>query len=64
MSNKTHRRDLVDERTGDTFDQPNPYGLVTPVATADGSAPPSQRGRTWEDLTASGRVLRPIGGVR
>ncbi|MDQ2586021.1 hypothetical protein [Saccharothrix yanglingensis] len=64
MSNNAHRRDLVDERTGDTFYQPSPYGLVTPIATADGSAPSSQRGRTWEDLTASGRVLRPAGGAR
>ncbi|MBP2340277.1 hypothetical protein JOF41_006455 [Saccharothrix coeruleofusca] len=63
MSNNLHRRDLVDVRTGDTFIQPTPYGPVIPVTTADGSAPSSQRGRSWEYLTASGRVLRPIGGA-
>lgn len=64
MSNNAHRRDLVDAATGDTFDQPVPYGPVYPVACADGTAPSSQRGRTWQDLTASGRVLRPAGGAR
>ncbi|MDU0290545.1 hypothetical protein [Saccharothrix longispora] len=57
-----HVRDLVDVVSGDEFDQPTPYGLVYPVCTADGSAPSSQRGRTWEHLTASGRVLRPVSG--
>ncbi|GAA1308148.1 hypothetical protein [Saccharothrix xinjiangensis] len=64
MSNNAHQRDLIDDRTGDTFHQPAPFGLVTPVACADGTAPSSQRGRTWQDLTASGRVLRPAGGAR
>lgn len=64
MSDNTHRRDLVDVRSGDTFDQPAPYGPITPVTCADGSAPSSQRARTWEYLTASGRVLRPAGGAR
>ncbi|MFD7658715.1 hypothetical protein ACFV4N_32475 [Actinosynnema sp. NPDC059797] len=64
MSNNAHQRDLIDERSGDRFDQPAPFSLVTPVACADGSAPSSQRGRTWEDLAASGRVLRPAGGAR
>ncbi|MGM1059641.1 hypothetical protein [Saccharothrix sp. Mg75] len=64
MANNPHRRDLVDAATGDTFDQPAPYGLVTQVTSADGSAPSSQRGRTWQDLTASGRKLRPAGGTR
>ncbi|MFE2754038.1 hypothetical protein ACFXGA_18770 [Actinosynnema sp. NPDC059335] len=54
-----HVRDLVDVRSGDTFDQPRPFGPVTPVRMADGSPPPSQRPRTWEHLTASGRELRP-----
>ncbi|WP_367134747.1 hypothetical protein [Saccharothrix sp. HUAS TT1] len=64
MSNNTHQRDLVDVATGDLFDQPTPFGLVIPVMCADGSAPSSQRGRTWDDLAASGRVLRPAGGAR
>jgi len=64
MSNNAHRRDLVDAATGDTFDQPTPYGLITQVTSADGTAPSSQRGRTWEYLTASGRVLHPAGGAR
>ncbi|WP_309113311.1 hypothetical protein [Saccharothrix sp.] len=55
----THVRDLIDIRSGDEFDQPVPFGLVYPMRNADGSAPPSQRGRTWEHLTAAGRVLRP-----
>ncbi|MFI9812945.1 hypothetical protein [Saccharothrix variisporea] len=54
-----HVRDLIDIRSGDEFDQPVPFGLVYPMRNADGSAPPSQRGRTWEHLTASGRDLRP-----
>ncbi|XVS66637.1 hypothetical protein ACQPYE_11410 [Actinosynnema sp. CA-299493] len=54
-------RDLIDVRSGDLFHQPVPYGLVYPTCTADGEAPPSQRGRTWEHLTASGRVLQPVG---
>ncbi|MEJ2852906.1 MULTISPECIES: hypothetical protein [unclassified Saccharothrix] len=54
-----HVRDLIDIRSGDEFDQPVPFGLVYPLRNADGSAPPSQRGRTWEHLTASGRELRP-----
>lgn len=57
-----HVGDLIDIRSGDEFYQPVPYGLVYPTCTADGSAPPSQRGRTWEHLTASGRELRPVGG--
>ncbi|GAA3893707.1 hypothetical protein GCM10022243_68190 [Saccharothrix violaceirubra] len=62
MSTRTeHARDLVDVRTGDLFDQPDPYGLVYAVRLADGEAAPSQRGRTWEHLTASGRELRPTG---
>lgn len=55
-----HVRRLVDVRTGDEFDQPVPFGLVYPVCTADGEAPPSQRGRTWEHLVASDRELRPV----
>ncbi|HEX7309129.1 hypothetical protein [Lentzea sp.] len=54
-----HARHLVDVRTGDEFEQPVPYGLVYPVCNADGSAPPSQRGRTWEHLVACDRELRP-----
>jgi len=54
-----HVRRLVDLRTGDEFDQPVPFGLVYPICAADGSAPPSQRGRTWHDLVASDRDLRP-----
>ena len=54
-----HHRDLVDVRSGDEFDQPTPFGPVYPVRVADGSAPSSQRGRSWEDLHASGRELRP-----
>ncbi|MFI6095828.1 hypothetical protein ACIA8G_09770 [Lentzea sp. NPDC051213] len=56
-----HVRRLVDVHTGDEFDQPVPFGLVYPVCTADGSAPPSQRGRTWEHLVASDRELRQVG---
>jgi hypothetical protein len=55
-----HVRRLVDVNTGDEFDQPVPFGLVYPVCTADGAAPPSQRGRTWEHLMASDRELRPV----
>jgi hypothetical protein len=55
-----HLRRVVDVRTGDEFDQPVPYGLVYPVCTADGSPPPSQRGRTWEHLVASDRELRQV----
>lgn len=55
-----HLRRLVDVLTGDEFDQPIPYGLVYPVCTADGSPPPSQRGRTWSDLIASNRELRQV----
>ena len=58
----THTRDLVDVRSGDEFDQPTPFGTVFPVRLADGSAPPSQRGRSWDDLAASGRELRPATG--
>ncbi|NUT46739.1 MAG: hypothetical protein HOV94_05375 [Saccharothrix sp.] len=57
-----HARDLVDTTSGDTFEQPAPYGLVYPVTCADGSAPTSQRGRRWEDLTSAGRHLRPVDG--
>ena len=55
-----HVRDLIDIRSGDEFDQPTPYGLVYPTCTADGEAPPSQRGRTWEHLVSSGRILQPV----
>ncbi|MBB5960128.1 hypothetical protein FHS29_006751 [Saccharothrix tamanrassetensis] len=54
-----HVRNLIDIRSGDEFDQPVPFGLVYPMRTADGDAPPSQRGRTWEHLAASGRELVP-----
>ncbi|HUQ56119.1 hypothetical protein [Lentzea sp.] len=54
-----HTRHLVDVRTGDEFDQPVPFGLVYPICNADGTAPPSQRGRTWEHLVACDRELRP-----
>lgn len=53
-----HLRHLVDVRTGDEYVQHAPFGLVYPVCTADGSAPPSQRGRTWEHLVACDRELR------
>ncbi|SDH52222.1 hypothetical protein SAMN05216553_1263 [Lentzea fradiae] len=55
-----HVRHWIDVRTGDEFDQPVPFGLVYPVRTGDGSAPPSQRGRTWEHLVACDRELRPF----
>lgn len=55
-----HVRRLVDVHTGDEFDQPVPFGLVYPICTADGDAPPSQRGRTWEHLTACDRDLRQV----
>ncbi|MBW4716844.1 hypothetical protein [Saccharothrix obliqua] len=55
-----HVSDLVDIRSGDEFHQPVPFGLVYPLRTADGAEPPSQRGRTWEHLAASGRELRPV----
>ncbi|WP_433272069.1 hypothetical protein ACQPZF_15200 [Actinosynnema sp. CS-041913] len=55
-----HVRNLIDICSGDEFDQPVPFGLVYPMRTADGDAPPSQRGRTWEHLAASGRELVPV----
>lgn len=53
-----HQPDLIDTRTGDTFVQRIPFGLVYPVVCADGTTPPSQRGRTWKDLADAGRDLR------
>lgn len=55
-----HKRDLIDIRSGDEFDQPTPFGLIYPVRTGDGAPPSDQRGRTWEYFVASGRELHPV----